>query len=95
MTFSENLDEYFDTSDFAVAAVSGAVTVYGIFENAYSEDLASQGTLPIMTCKTSDADLFAINNLLSIEGHTYYLRIKKDDGTGVTTMVLERTITEV
>ena len=92
MTFTESLDEFFNADDFAETAVSGGNTVYGIFENAYSEDLSSQGSLPIFTCKTSGAELFSVNDILVVGGNQYYLRVKKPDGQGVTVLILEKFI---
>jgi hypothetical protein len=92
VTFTEPLNEFFSTDDFAETAVSGATTVYGIFENAYSEDLSSQGTLPIFTCTTTNANLFSVNDILTVSGTNYYLRVKKPDGAGVTVLVLEKVL---
>ena len=96
MAFTEDLSQYFNTEDFGVVAsfTSGATTytANGIFENVYSEDLSVNGTVPTFACVESDVSALAVDATCSINSTTYYVRIKKPDGTGATLLVLEKSI---
>tara|TARA_Y100000310_G_C20521202_1_gene733773 strand:+ start:716 stop:1003 length:288 start_codon:yes stop_codon:yes gene_type:complete len=93
MAFTESLSTFFRTNDFAVSATfsedESDVTVNGVFENVYSEDLSVRGSLPTFVCVESDVESVSIDGSLTVDGTAYTVRNKKPDGTGVTTLVLE------
>lgn len=96
MAFTEPISQYFRTEDFGVEAsfIVGATTylVKGIFENIYSEDLSASGSIPTFTCATADVANLVKDAVITIESINYYLRVPKPDGTGVSTLVLEKVI---
>ncbi|QDP46575.1 MAG: hypothetical protein Unbinned4098contig1000_35 [Prokaryotic dsDNA virus sp.] len=96
MAFTEDLTQYFDTNDFGVEASftsSGtAYTAKGIFDNLYSEDLSVNGTVPTFTCVESDVTNLAVDAVCTINSTNYIVRVKKPDGTGITMLVLEKSI---
>jgi len=100
MAFTEDLDVFFDTDDFAVEATiktSAGVTVRTInviltstlagLEVLGGEVLAGQ---PALRCKTADLDLaptVVLNqHKLTIGSTTYRIVDRADDGTGVSTL---------
>lgn len=85
--FAEDLDDFFETDDFAVAATyDGATTVNVIFDNEYVEAVTGvAGTNPVALGKASD---FAspVGKTLVVSGVTYRIRNSRpvDDGAVVT-----------
>lgn len=85
---------FFETDDFAVAATYNGGTVNGIFDKEYLE-LDSGGTVafavnqPRFQCATADVANAAEGDAITISGTSYIVRVVQDDGTGVTTLVLE------
>lgn len=97
MVFSENISQYFSVDDFAISATftpegGSSTAVKGIFENLFSEDLSVNGTLPTFTCSESDVSTLAVDGTITINSNNYFVRQKKADGTGVTTLVLEKSL---
>lgn len=102
MVFSEDLTQFFRTADFAVTGVftpsgGSATTVYGIFDNVFSEDLQVAGSLPVFECAAADVATMAVDDLLTITGSAadddYFVRTMRPDGTGVMALTLERDLT--
>ena len=91
---------YFDADDFGVAASytpqgGSATTINGIFDNEYFEADAG-GTIgiaiqqPRFVCQTSDVSSAREGDAITINSVAHTIRIVQDDGTGVTTLVLEQ-----
>lgn len=90
---------FFDIDDFGSAATytpSGgpASTVNGIFDNDFLEVEAGGGVgfalqQPRFLCRTADVSAAAEGDALVVGGTAYTIRIVKDDGTGLTELVLE------
>jgi hypothetical protein len=90
---------FFETDDFAVTASytpsgGSASDVKGIFDKEYLE-LDSGGTVafavnqPRFQCSTADVANAAEGDAITISGTNYIVRVVQDDGTGVTTLVIE------
>lgn len=90
---------FFSTSDFADAGTytpsgGSASTVNGIFDQDYSlADLGASVGIgsndPRFVCATSDVSSAASGDQLVVKSTTYTVRSVEDDGTGITTLVLE------
>lgn len=85
---------FVEIDDFAVAATYNGGTVNGIFDKEYLE-LDSGGSVafavnqPRFVCQTSDVSSAAEGDAIVISGTNYVIRVVQDDGTGMTTLVLE------
>lgn len=95
MPFTEDLAPFLSTSDFAVTATVGGVSVSVIFDRAHVEAMGGFGggidaTQPTALLKTSDvtAQSIARNTAIVIDGTTYYVQSLQPDGTGMTLLVL-------
>jgi len=91
---------FFEADDFAVTASytpsgGSATNINGIFDNEYFEADAG-GTIgiaiqqPRFQCQTSNVSSAAEGDAITINSVAYTIRIVQDDGTGVTTLVLEQ-----
>lgn len=91
MPFTESLDAFLQTADFATAAtykaggVGSGTTVNVIFDAAYQDHLGITGTRPEATGKASDFATMANTDTLTI-GSTVYRIVDSqplDDGSFV------------
>ena len=91
----------FDTDDFATASSctptgGPASTVNGIFDNEFFEvdPLSGVGVVsaqPRFVCTTADLPSGAASgDAITIDGTAYTVRVIQPEGTGVTTVVLEK-----
>lgn len=88
--FSEDLDTFFETSDFAETALNGATPIYGIFENGYGSSFDIAGNVPTFICKSSDAtSLTPGSSTLTIRSSSWLVVGVEADGTGVTLLRLQ------
>lgn len=86
----EDLSLFFNTSDFAVAAIfKGTITVKGIMGNAYVEVNRVESTRPTFTCMLSEVAGVKQGDSLVVSDINYQVVGVKPDGTGVVTLVLE------
>lgn len=91
---------FFDVDDFGTAATytpvgGGAVTVNGIFDNPQASRNATDLldiTIPApqFVCRTSDVANAAEGDSLVVNSVSYTVRVVLTDGTGVSTLLLER-----
>ena len=85
---------FVEVDDFAVAATFGGGTVNGIFDKEYLE-VDGGGTVafainqPRFVCRTSDVSSAAEGDAITINATSYVIKVVQDDGTGMTTLVLE------
>ncbi len=91
--FTEDLTEFFATSDFAVTAtLAGTISIAGIFANASSPiaggEAAVEGSIPTFTCAMADIPSVAQGQTILINGATYTIIAVHPDGTGVVTLGL-------
>ncbi len=88
--FTEDLDTFFETSDFAETALFGSTPIVGIFDNAYGDALGVVGSSPVFTCKSSDASGLNPGTSTLVIGSSSYLVIGVEaDGHGLTLLRLE------
>ena len=90
---------FFETDDFGTAATytpsgGSSSTVNGIFDNDYAlaDPLGGVGVGsadPRFVCRTVDVATAANGDALVVNSVTYTVCNVEDDGTGVTTLVLE------
>jgi hypothetical protein len=91
---------FFGVDDFGTAATytpdgGSAATVNGIFDNDFIEVDAGGGVgvalqQPRFLCRTGDVSSAAEGDAIVISAVAYTVRIVQDDGTGITTMILEK-----
>lgn len=85
---------FVEVDDFAVAATFGGGTVNGILDTEHLE-LDAGGTVgfainePRFLCRTSDVSSAAEGDAIIINATNYVIKVVQDDGTGMTTLVLE------
>lgn len=88
--FSEDLSAYFSVAGFASAATLDGAAVTGIFDNAYTEAFGMASRAPMFTLPTASAASATQASVLVVGGTTYRVTSVQPDGTGVTTLLLER-----
>ena len=91
---------FLDVDDFGSAATytpngGSAATVNGIFDNDFVEVDAGGGVgialqQPRFVCRTADVSTASEGDAIIISAVNYTIRIVQDDGTGMTTLVLEK-----
>jgi hypothetical protein len=71
----------------------GPLAPAGVFEDAFSQVPLSDGTLgstaPSFTCNSDDVPNVAKNDIVDRNGTQYRVMLRRDDGTGVTSLLLE------
>lgn len=97
---SADILDFFEIDDFAEKAtytpVSGsASTVLGIFDNPQASRNATDMldiTIPApqFVCRTVDVANAADGDSIVIRSISYYIRVVLTDGTGVSTLILEK-----
>jgi len=86
---------FIGVDDFGVAATYNGGTINGIFDNDFVEVDAGGGVgfalqQPRFVCCTADVSTAAEGDTITINAAAYTMRIVQDDGTGMTTLVLEK-----
>ena len=98
MPFTENLAAFFNTAEFATAAlytpgVGQPSTVNGIFDNGDIElpiGIARiEGNEPKFHCALADMPSPKNGETLQINSINYVIRARQQDGTGVQVVILE------
>ena len=99
MAFVEDISEFFDDSDFAVIAdfmpaSGGQCRIKGIFDKEYfavdgGEVIGVSGNQPKFMCETAKIRDAAYDDDIRILDKLYKIISIQDDGTGVTTLLLE------
>ncbi|MDY6790533.1 MAG: head-tail joining protein [Thermodesulfobacteriota bacterium] len=98
MAFTEDIDTFFNTDDFAVAAtytplVGLPSTVNGIFDDEYFDEVGGsvgiEGSQPRFTCKLEDIAAVEQGDALTVSGVSYEIVNVQKDGTGIVVLVLE------
>lgn len=84
MPFQENVNQFFQTGDFAHAAsYDGGTIVNGHFDAAYSDPTGSIASVsPMFECPAADIPAAGVGKTLIVDGVTYTIknRIPLDDG---------------
>ena len=98
MAFNENINAFFDTDDFAVAATftpdgGSPSTVNGIFDDEYFDEVGGsvgiEGSQPRFTCKLDDLAAVEQGDALTVSGVAYEIVNVQKDGTGIVVLVLQ------
>lgn len=96
--FSENLNQFFETDDFAVDAVINygnnlTRNVKVIFETPSQSveiyDTSIEADAPRLSCKTSDLNLVKRNDTVTVQTKTYRIERINHDGTGISFLYLK------
>jgi hypothetical protein len=90
--FVEDLAPYFSTDGFAVDATLAGVAVRGIYDAAYIGALGNvvEGYAPVFMLATTAAASTVHGDTLAIGANVFKVCGVEPDGTGVTTLRLER-----
>ncbi len=95
MAFTETFGEFFKEADFAVAATLDGSSVTGIFDNGYAAGTVGPAgmasTALIFTLPTASVPASPVGKSIVIASVTYTVAEHQPDGTGVSTLLLERT----
>lgn len=81
--FTEDLTEFLDVDEHAIAGTVGTSTVNGIFDRAYIEAMGMvSGANPIFLIDSDDVATAAVGSTISIGGTSYKIRNAEpqDDG---------------
>jgi hypothetical protein len=95
IAFADDLSLILDVDDFAVAVTYDGGTINGIFDNE-TVPVDAGGFVsvheeqPRLTCRTTDVPSIAQDQTMVINAVTYKVKAWIHDGTGVTTVQLER-----
>jgi hypothetical protein len=86
---------FISADDFGVTATYKAGTISGIFDNDFIEVDAGGGIpfamqQPRFLCRTADVTTAVEDDTLVISAVTYKIKVRQDDGTGMTNLILEK-----
>lgn len=100
MAFTEDLSAFFNTDGFGEEFIykpkaGAALTLVGIFDNAYyaerGGDIVVAGSQPRLQYETAKIDPKPVDgDTITLRGEEYTIVNIEPDGTGVTTLMLER-----
>lgn len=86
----EDMTVFFNTADFAVAALyNHSSLVKGILNNTYITVNNVESTAPAFTCAHADMPQVKHHDRLIIENSSYNVVGVQPDGTGLVTLILE------
>lgn len=88
--FAEDLSPFFNSAELATAATMDGAAVTGIFDNAYTEVFGMASRDPMFTLPSASAASATQSSVLVLGGVSYRVTSVQPDGTGVTTLLLER-----
>ena len=91
MPMTEDFDVFFQTGDFATAAVwsVGSATVNGVFDNEFALGLGlMDSSKPVFVCSAADMPTAAQGQTLVINSTTYTINDVQPDGTGLLVLQL-------
>ncbi len=92
--FTEDFDAFFSADDFAVAATLAGLSVTGILDapgvNAMVGELGMASVAPTFTLPSASVPSSPVGSALVIGAVSYVVTQHLPDGTGVSTLVLEK-----
>ena len=88
--FKENFNEFFDSDEMADDARIGSALVTGIFESQFVEVNGIEGVRPVFTCAALDVVDLGHEKSLVINKQKYRVAGVQPDGTGLTSLILEK-----
>ena len=95
---ASDLASFFDTDAHGTAvtytpAGDSGTSINIIFNNEYvlidEGDVGVSGTVPVLTCRSSDIPSIAVDDTFLISSTTYKAKVIRPDGTGITEIQLE------
>lgn len=93
--FSEDLSAFFNPAEMADSITLNSVSVSAIFDNGYAlgnvGTMGAAGAQPILTLATTNVPANPVGTLAVVNGTNYSVAAHEPDGTGVSTLYLERT----
>jgi hypothetical protein len=91
--FTEDLAPFF--AEFAVAATVNGQAVRGIFENGFASAevglVGLSSSRPMLTLPTASVSADPVGQTAVVNGTSYLVAVHQPDGTGISTLMLERT----
>jgi len=66
------------------------ITISGIFDTEYVEINQMESLVPTFTCRTADVSAARTGARMTVDSVEYSVRIPQSDGTGMTTLILEK-----
>lgn len=88
MALTEDLSEFLDTDDFAVAATyDGSTTVNGIYDAAYIDVNGVGSVNPVFLCAASSVAADPTGKALVVNGTNYVIRNIEPQGDGATVIL--------
>jgi hypothetical protein len=88
--FTEDLDVFLNTDDFAITATVNGSSVNGIFGDEFVLVDFVESKKPVFSCKLSDVSSVAHGDTAVTSSDTYKVRGIQPDGTGMVKLILER-----
>jgi len=89
---TEDLAPFF--ADFAVAATVNGQAVRGIFDNGFASAevglVGMSSARPMLTLPTAGLSADPVGQTAVVNGISYLVAVHQPDGTGVSTLMLER-----
>ena len=93
--FTEDLSVFFNVADMATACTLNGAAVQAIFDNGYAQGqvgLAGMASAqPSLMLPTASVPASPVSMAAVVGGVTYTVVAHEPDGTGVSTLLLERT----
>ncbi|MFZ4623275.1 MAG: head-tail joining protein [Rhodoferax sp.] len=91
--FTEHLDAFFSTSEFASTVTLNSVTVQAIFDAPYATGsvggFGMASTQPTLTLPTASAPTDPVGKTAVVNSVNYVVVAHEPDGTGVSRLLLE------
>ena len=88
--FAEDLSEFLDDTELADNATIGASTIAGNFDNQFVEVNGIEGVRPVFTCAEANVATIAHGDALTIKSISFKVAGIQPDGTGLTSLILEK-----
>ena len=95
MPFTEDLEAFCDADEFGTQTAytpqgaASSISVNGIFDNGYREDLGMEGARPRLLCPHAKVPAVRRGDAFVINGVRYLVVTPEPDGTGMVNLVLE------
>ena len=83
---------FFGTGEFGIVVTVGANTFNALFNNEFNEELEVGSEAAVLVTKSSEIAAYsiALGTSLTVVAETYLVRELRPDGTGLTSLVIEK-----
>lgn len=88
--FVEDLTKFFDADDFAEVATFAGASVSGIFDNQFVDVHGVESYKPVFVLPEADVSSIAHGDTITIRSVVFKVVGIQADGTGLTTLVLDK-----